>query len=164
MNVSFVETMRGRVRDGAGEEHPLEFEVKAEAAGLGAWLRDGRTYASGLVRAPPWAVEAPIEGTLTIAPAAGSIAYSLAFRSEAGESLRLEGAKRVRWTDPLRTMTVLPVTLRAPDGRLLAAGVLHFALRDLVPFAASWLPGRRRAQRLLDVKRRAVERRLLAGG
>lgn len=157
MRVSFVETMRGELRDAEGQVHPIEFELKTDACWR-AFLRDGRTEATGLVRASPWAAEAPIRGTLTIDPGAPRIAYALQFDSDEG-TLELAGQKVPDWRHPLASMTWLPMTLRSND-QVLAEGALRFDLRELPQFLFSWLPVGR-AQKTLDVRRRQVERRLL---
>lgn len=157
MRVSFVETMRGTLRDADGGSHPAEIELRTDAAWR-AFLRDGRTEATGLVRAGPWAAEAPLRGTLTIDPRTPRLAYHLEFES-GGARYVLAGEKHPDWRRPLETMTRLPVTLRS-DQRVVAEGELRFDLRELPAFLVSWLP-LGRAQRLLDVRRRIVERRLL---
>lgn len=157
MRVSFVETMRGELRDEQGQVHPVEFELRTDA-GWSAFLRDGRTEATGLVRAAPWASEAPIRGTLTIDPRAPRIAYALQFEG-GDETYALSGEKHPDWRHPLTSMTRLPLTLQA-TGRVLAEGSVRFDLRELPQFLVSWLP-LGRAQKALDVRRRQVERRLL---
>ena len=157
MRVSFVETMRGELKTRDGLTHPLDFELKAEAASLARFLRDGKADVAGVVHAPPWADEAEVEGTLTIDLPHRRLAYRLKFGA-----LTLEGDKQVRLPALLSSMTVLPVTLADLQGVPLAAGEVRFDLRDLPSFAASWLPGWREAQKRLDVKRRSVARRGLA--
>ena len=157
MRLSFVETMRGAVRDARGIAHPICFEVSAEGGG------GGRFALRGIAKAPPWAREAAARGTLTIAPRARTITYALRFEAEAGGEVTLEAQKRLSLLAPLRSLTTMPVTVRGPAGEALARGEMSFDLRGIVPFLASWLPAARAQARRLDVRRRAVERARLRG-
>jgi hypothetical protein len=160
--VSFVEAMAGTVRDSDGRDRPLDFNVKAEADSTRQFLLTGKTTLTGIIHAPPWAAEAPVEGTMAMSATHRYVNYMLAFRSRTGDDLVLEGTKNVRLDAVLRTMTHMPVTLRRKEGEILAEGELSFDLRDLIPFARSWLPIRRSQQFALDLQRRAVQRRVLA--
>jgi hypothetical protein len=162
MMVSFVEQMAGMVRGRDGRERPLDFNIKAEAASTRQFLLTGRTSLTGIIHAPPWAAEAVVEGTMEMSAMHRYVQYTLEFRSRTGEALVLEGRKNPVLQAVLRTMTHMPVVLRQKDGEVLAEGELRFDLRDLLPFASSWLPFGRTAQLALDVQRRAVARRALA--
>jgi hypothetical protein len=163
MVVSFVETMRGTVRGDEGRSYPCDFNIKAEASSLRKLLKTGMTQISGLVHAEPWVAEAPARGTLTMSLLPPRISYSVGFQSKEGKELVIEGAKEVQASALLYSMTHLPVTVREKSGAVLGTGELTFDLKELVPFLASWLPFPRHAQRMLDMERRAVERRALAG-
>lgn len=156
MRVSFVETMRGTVRDEAGRSWPVEFEVRAEAADHARFLRDGTTRLEGLIRAGEIVPEAACQGSLTLSPLRRRIAYALEFSDAAGAPRTLRGEKRFDPLSPVRSMTVLPVELAERDGRVLARGELRFDLRELLPFLASWLPIPTQAGRRLDRRRRAL--------
>jgi hypothetical protein len=161
MRVGFVETMRGTLRDGAAE-HPVEFSIRTEAPGWRAFLRDGVTRACGVMRAAPWAREAACEGTLTLSVRRPRIAYSLTFTADDGRVLTLAGEKRPTPRSPLGSMTTLPMALTDAAGTRLAEGTLFFDLRDLAPFALSWLPvAGDRGARALDTARIALHRRAL---
>jgi hypothetical protein len=162
MKVSFVETMRGSLRGDDGRERPFDFTIRAEADGLRALLRTGVARVRGLVRAAPWAAEAPAEGTLELAPIRRRIAYDLSFRGDDGALLSIRGHKSPSLRDPLRSMTWLPVGLFDGDRRL-ASGEARFDLADLGPFLASWLPVAGDEGRRLDARRRQLERRLRFG-
>ncbi len=164
MMVSFVEQMAGPVRDSDGRDRPLDFNIKAEADSTRRFLLTGETRLTGIIHAPPWAAEAPVEGTMAMSATHRYVKYMLTFHSRTGDELVLEGRKTVLLQAVLRTMTHMPVTLRRKDGEILAEGELRFDLRDLIPFARSWLPIRRNQQLALDMQRRAVERRALAVG
>lgn len=157
MPIAFVETMRGTLRDGTGAEHPVAFHVRARG-GAG-----GRFALSGVVHAAPWVEETVAGGTLVIAARPASIAYDVRFRTGDGTALRLHGAKRPSVFSPVRSMTVLGVTLSDEGGRALAAGTVRFDLMDLPGFLASWLPVPSRARRQLEARRVAVARRELLG-
>lgn len=157
MRLSFVETMRGTVKDTQGSEHSLSFDVTAVGG-----LR-GRFALRGLAQASPWAREAAAQGTLTIAPLARTVTYVLRFDSDAGEQIVLDAQKRFSLLAPLRSMTLMPVTVRDGTGNVLARGEMSFDLRELLPFLASWLPVVKVQQRRLDVRRRAVARTQLRG-
>ncbi len=156
MRLSFVETMRGTVRDLHGEVHSIAFDVNAIGNSS-----DGHFALRGLARAPHWAREAAAHGTLTIAPRERTITYAVRFRAESGQELLLDAQKRFSFLAPLRSMTLMPVTLRNASGEVVARGQMTFDLRELVPFVASWLPLAKTQQKRLDVRRRAVVRALL---
>jgi hypothetical protein len=159
MDISFVETMRGKVVDAGGVESPIEFEVKARAPSLWTLLRTGRTELSGVVRAPLVCEEAVGRGELVISPT--QILYRVHFEGPDGRAYELEGQKRPRLLAPLGTMTRMEVVLRTAEGWVVGLGTMHFDLREVAGFAWSWLPFGRRAQRALDARRRMVERRQL---
>jgi hypothetical protein len=158
MDIEFVETMRGWLKTASGgAEHPISFEVHAQGS-------NGRFQLRGLISAPPLALESVASGTLTMRPLPliRSIAYHLQFPGQDGQRYTLEAEKRPTPLAPIRSMTEMPATVRDPSGAIVAEGMMFFDLRDLPSFAASWLPIRRTAQRLLDTRRRALERRLLS--
>lgn len=157
MRLSFVETMRGTVEDTKGDTHPLSFDVSAVGGA------DGHFVLRGLAKALPWTREATAQGTLTIAPRERTITYLLRFASDAGDSLVLDAQKRFSFLAPLRSMTLMPVTVSNAAGEVLARGNMSFDLRELVPFVASWLPVVKLQEKRLDVRRRAVARALLRG-
>lgn len=157
MPISFVEAMRGWLRvDGA--EHPISFEVHALGQG------GGKFELRGLLSAPPLGVDRPARGTLVIAPLRRSLAYDLEFTSSEGARYALKAEKHPSLLAPLQSMTCMLATVRDANGTLVGEGEMRFDLRDLAPFAASWLPLPRTAQRQLDARRRQIERRLLAEG
>ena len=156
MTISFVEAMRGWLRDGSGQEHPVSFEVLAQRRAGGLF------EIRGLLSAPPLARDVPAHGTLEMG--IGFIAYHLEFNGADGTPLTLEAMKHPTIFSPLKSMTQMQATVRDAKGATLAEGEMRFALSDLLPFAASWLPGQRDSQKQLEARRRHVERLLLAGG
>lgn len=163
IEVSFVETMRGTLTGQDGQEHPVVFDVATHAPALLPFLREGHTDVRGVVRAPPWVDEAEVRGTMVVAPLRGHISYRLTFAGPGGQ-MRLEGHKSPSLFAPIKSMTTLPIRLLGADGSVLAQGTMHFDMKDLVPFLASWLPVPRRAQRQLDTQRRGIARRALQQG
>lgn len=158
MQLSFVETMSGTVRGEDGVSHPISFDVSA--AGRGG----GHFELRGVVSAPPWAPSATVEGTLTISPLKPAITYHLHFTALDGRRLELNAQKTPSLLRPLGSMTWMPAVLQDADARLVARGEMRFDLKDVLVFAASWLPGPRTQQRRLDVRRRAIDRHLMQGG
>ena len=161
MDVSFVETMRGTLQTSAGVVSVVEFDVVAEARSLSRFLLDGRSELRGLLRAPAWTDETPARGSLRISPLA--LEYRVEFKGRDGQTYLLEGLKHPSLLKPVSSMTQMRTVLRSASGATVAEGAMHFDLRELVPFVASWLPVGRWAQRSLDAKRRAVERLALTG-
>jgi len=155
VQLSFVETMTGTLRDGAGREHPVSFDVSARGRGVGHF------DLLGVLSAPPWAAETSAEGTLTISLLRGSIAYRLWFTAADRRRLRLEAEKTPSLLRPISSMTFMPAEIQDSVGQVLGRGSMTFDLNDLLPFLASWLPGPRHQQRRLDVRRRAIDRQLL---
>ncbi|MFZ5446189.1 MAG: hypothetical protein ACOZQL_39745 [Myxococcota bacterium] len=154
METSFVETMRGRLRDAAGRESWVDFQIRTHGVG-------GQLTLEGVVHAPPWTTESPCEGTLVISPWPASIAYDVRFRV-GGEQYRLHGAKSPSLLHPVRSMTVLPITLSRGEEQL-AQGTMTFDLLDLPQFLASWLPLPTTARRRFEARHAAVARRALLG-
>ena len=157
MVIGFQETMRGAVLDRGGEERPVDFEVATTQVGRGSFTL------KGVVHAPPWAPASPATGTLEMDLWARTLSYRLRFPGKDGRACDLSGLKR--WTPraPVHSLTCMPVTLRRQDGSLELAGEMRFSLLDLPAFLLSWLPVRSARRARLDVVRRALERRLLAG-
>lgn len=156
MKLSFTETMRGEVTDGAGEVHPIAFHIRtAQVAG-------GLFRIEGIVHADVFGDEAPCQGTLTLSAAPPSIHYAL-FWSAGDRHYELRGAKSPRPLAPVQSMTILPVTLSHPSGLELASGTMHFGLFELPTFLASWLPVPTRARRQFEARCAAVARRALLG-
>ncbi len=143
MGASFFETMRGTLTDAHGAAHPLEFCIKAEASSLWRFLLDGRTRASGVVFAPPWASDVACAGALTITlPRGRRIVYRLTFSGPDGAAWELRGHKTWSPRHPLRSLAELPVTL-APAGSpttVAARGLVRFDLGELPAFLRSWSP------------------------
>jgi hypothetical protein len=152
MPLSFVETMSGTLHDETGRPYPLSFQVQAASLGK------GRFELTGVITAPPWAPQAEARGTLEFGLGRPSITYALRFTTQTGETLTLEAQKRPKLFSPVRTMRLMPATLREANGRILAHGELSFALSTLPTFLASWLPLHKPQQTRLDVRRRAVAR------
>lgn len=150
LHPSFVETMRGTLRDRDGGLHPVSFEVEARAEGM------GRFALAGVVCAPGWAEEASAEGSLEIGPLFRFIRYRVRFPAEGG-TWELRGEKSPTPLAPLRSMSTLPVTLADAAGTEVADGTMHFAWTDLPAFAATWLPLWMGPARRLDARREALK-------
>ncbi|MBL8920093.1 MAG: hypothetical protein JNJ54_14605 [Myxococcaceae bacterium] len=157
MKLSFVETMRGEVTDGAGRVHPVDFQIRTTQQ------RAGHFLVEGVVHAGTFGDEAPCTGTLTITVAPPSIAYDVRWATTAG-AFSLKGAKSPSPLSPLRSMTVLPVALLDAAGAALAKGTMTFDLFDLPGFLASWLPVKLGGRRRFDARLAAVTRSHLLEG
>ena len=156
MQIGFVETMRGTLLHPDGVETRVEFEVHAHAASTRAFLREGRTVLRGIVRAPPWVAEASAHGELTF-DLPRSLTYRLQFEA-GGNRYVLSGQKHPTVWALVRSMTLMPVTLKTDAGQLLAQGHMGFRLTELGSFAASWLPFLSGQRTELDIRRRQLER------
>ena len=157
--VSFLETMRGCLVDQAAAWHPVRFEVRAVAP-----LAIGLTTTAsllGVIHAAPWAREAPVKGTLRLSPR--ELEYRLTFLGADGTSYDLLGRKRPSVRRLLASMTRMECELRTRVGTLVAEGEFRFDLFELPGFAASWLLAGE-GERLLDARRRTLERQLLDRG
>lgn len=140
MGVSFFENMHGELTCRWGTTHAVDFELRAEATRFGRFMRDGSTRLSGIVNAPPWAEEAPLQGQLHISPVLQRrLRYHITFSDEQGTPYRLAGEKSVNWLRPVSTMTHMEVQLHRQD-ELVATGEMRFELGELLAFAASWTP------------------------
>ena len=105
MKVGFVETMRGTLKANDGSESKVEFEVHAHAEHLRKFLKDGQTQLKGIMRAAPYAAEAPAMGELTI-DLPRSLTYLVTFEAN-NVKYRLEGKKTPSLLSPIRSMTVM---------------------------------------------------------
>ena len=110
----------------------------------------------GIMRAAPYAIEAPASGELTI-DLPHALTYLVTFESD-GVAYRLEGKKTPSLLSPIRSMTVMETVLKTATGKELARGQMTFALRELGGFLASWLPFYSGPRVRLDVRRRLLER------
>ncbi|MFC4946348.1 hypothetical protein [Pseudonocardia sp. GCM10023141] len=137
MRTTFRETMAGVV-DG----RPFTLRLAVDQPGAFNPFAERTATLSGTVDAPGLADGAPVTGTLRIAPvAARTIAYDVAFTAADGRRLRLAGAKTIAFTHPVRSMTILPVTLTSSAAERLGTGTLRFALRDLPSFLGGFRIG-----------------------
>jgi hypothetical protein len=160
MNLSFVETMRGTLRDPQGRESHVDFQLRTLSTG-----RPGHFAVDGVVHCGPWQAEGPCEGTLTITVRPAAIAYTVRFSAADGAPLVLTGHKSPSLLSPLRSMTFLPIALKnVESGAELARGTMHFDLLELPQFLASWLPLPTDPRRRFEARHRAVCRRALVGG
>ena len=131
MPLTFVETMRGTLQDAQGADHPVSFTVTAIAEGSGYFRL------AGVATATPWATDAAATGVLVLSPR--FLRYRLRFAAPGGD-WTIAGQKLPTLRAPLRSMTVLPVTLTDAMEVERARGNMRFDLRDLPRFAASWIP------------------------
>jgi hypothetical protein len=152
MKISFVETMRGTLRDADGVEHAVEFRVNASGAGGEFTLR-------GRITLPPWVEGGAAEGTLTMSIVPPLLAYRLSF----GDGLTLEADKHPTPLSPLRSMTFMNAIVRDKTQKTIAEGPMRFDIRELPQFLASWLPFGHRQQRALDADLREAARKELLG-
>ncbi len=132
MGFQFSETMAGTVEwdKQPGIEHPFSFDITAEAASTRGHLRDGKAALRGVIHAPPLAVSADLEGTITIRPVVQRIIrYELAFQSDDGRRYELVGQKDIRWRDAIRTFTELPAEIIDDDHRRVGVCKTRFDLR-----------------------------------
>ncbi len=140
MGLSFFETMRGEMLDERAVAHPIRFEVKAEATKIPAFLTRGEVKITGVVDAPPFAEQAPLEGSMQISPLRKKeIRYDFRFADPAGKPCRFKGKKTIRLHRPVASMTYMEGAItRAGDE--IARGEMYFALADLGEFITSWWP------------------------
>ena len=115
---------------------PLPFEVKAEAKSVRGFLRSGRSRLTGVVRARPWADDAPLEGTLEVGPRL--FVYDFTFRDE-DRLFRLRGEKHLGPTHLLQRMTTLHAELSEGE-TVLATGTIRFDLNEAPALLSSFSP------------------------
>ena len=101
MKIGFVETMRGTLTHRDGTRTPIEFEVHAHAARLRRFLSDGKTELTGILRADPFAREAPARGTLVV-DLPRSMTYAIDFEA-GGARFHLSGLKTISVLRPVRS-------------------------------------------------------------
>lgn len=150
MKLSFQETMRGEVMSLSGYVSPIAFHIRTRQTHGGHFELDG------VVHAGPFGDEATCTGELTIS--LGALVYEVRW----GDFV-LKGKKTPTIFSPLRSMTVLPVTLERA-GETVASGAMTFDLLDLPSFLASWLPRPTVHTRRFEARHAAVARRQLVGG
>lgn len=144
MPLTFSETMQGTLHDASGGEHDVSFTVTAIAEG-GGYFR-----LHGVASASPWAGArgegksdgAPATGVLVLSPR--FLRYRVRFAGPGG-MWTVAGQKLPSLRSPVRSMTVLPVTLVDAAGVEQARGDLRFDLKELPAFALSWIPRPRRS-------------------
>lgn len=140
MGVSFFEIMDGEVSDLLGQSHPIRFEIKGESTDLPHFLRTGTARITGIVDAPPFASEAPLEGEMVISPVRHrKISYQFRFRDPQGMDCRFVGQKDLSIIRPVTSMTHLDGAIER-GGEEIARGQLRFDLGHLYSFLTSWWP------------------------
>ncbi|MCP9971892.1 hypothetical protein LUX57_48100 [Actinomadura madurae] len=107
----------------AGEdtERPMRLELVATLPEVLRPWGDVEGELTGRVHIPGWADDRAAVGTLRVAPiAARRIRYTLEFTADDGRRMRLDGWKTVSARRPVRSMTVLPLTVTGADGTVAA--------------------------------------------
>lgn len=140
----FRETMSGAYTlvGRPGEEKRIKFTLRAVAEDALRHLRDGLTRVEGTLEMEDFADEAPVSGTLQIAPITQRvIRYEFGFLGNDGQPYRLVGQKDIRLANLVASMTTLPATIFDAGGRPVARTTVKFDLQnDLLPFLVSWKP------------------------
>lgn len=128
--VHFRERMQGKLYL-IGEplrEIPISLELEARFH-----ARDESATVTGRVTIEGIAHDAPVQGTLGLpALAIKRLPYDVFFVTDGGERWRMRGEKDITYLAPVRSMTVLPVTLyeeAATRAREVARGTLTFDWR-----------------------------------
>jgi len=138
MGLSFVERMQGNLIDERGDAHFAVFEIQADATHLQRFAVDGKARIRGVVRARPWAEEAPLEGSLRISLIKDRcIEYDFHFTGEDEELHRFYGIKHLSAFSPIKGATTLYSTISKGDDEL-AKGTMYFDMNDAGAFARSW--------------------------
>src|SRR4051794_5889457 len=129
--------MAGTVRlHGEDADRPLRLDLRVSVAGVMRPWSDSRGVLAGRVRVPDRIDDQTASGTIRIAPiAARQIRYSMSCTALDGERVLLDGWKSITGRHPVRSMTVLPITVYDECGRTVGSGTLRFDLRrDLLRF------------------------------
>ncbi|MEU5366474.1 hypothetical protein ABZ354_23870 [Streptomyces sp. NPDC005925] len=148
----FAETMEGtlRLHSSPGESRPVALDLRVGAPGPLRPFASTAATITGRVRISGWADDPHATGSMVIAPLSrGRIDYRVRFTAMDGHEYVVRGHKSPTWRSPLRSMTVLPVSLRpaggndsrqddGADGGAVGEGLLRFPLRTFPSFAASW--------------------------
>ncbi|HET9380789.1 MAG TPA: hypothetical protein VFP69_08160 [Streptomyces sp.] len=143
----FAETMEGTLRlsTSPGESRSVTLGLRVEAPGPLRPLASTAATLTGRVRVDGWADDPHATGSMVVAPVSeGRIAYQVRFTALDGHAYVVRGHKSPTWRSPLRSMTVLPVTLAPAGGGdggtagVTGEGLLRFPLRTVPSFAASW--------------------------
>lgn len=144
-NTAFSEVMEGVLRV-AGEdgERAMRLDLTAVLPGVLRPWGDVQGDLTGRVHVAGWADDRAVTGRLRVAPiAARRIRYTLEFTADDGRRLRLDGWKSVSARRPVRSMTVLPLTVTDADGNVAGEARLRFHVRrDLLRFLGGFrFPG-----------------------
>ncbi len=144
----FTETMSGHATFlETGRRAEAAFTVRClthDAGGLFSRLFDaagGQLTLVGETTIEGFATKQPSTGTLAMHPMKrrGTLVYDLDFTADDGVRYHLHGEKNVPFTGVLSGMTELSTEVaRVSDGMPVARGVLTFALRDIVPWLATF--------------------------
>ncbi|MFJ8200976.1 hypothetical protein [Streptomyces sp. NPDC096152] len=147
---SFAETLLGTVRlDSDDHDRRIRLDLRAEADEVLLPHRTTTARLNGRLRITGFADDPRTQGTMQISPLARRrIRYRLSFTTGDRRTLTLDGWKSVTARHPVKSMTVLPVTLYE-DGARIGTGTLRFpAATGLLPFLLSFrFPGREEAAR-----------------
>lgn len=143
--IAFRETMAGTCEDArTGESLATSFTVDvALEAGLGQVIgeRGGTCGLEGTVTVAGIAASRPCRGSLALRPlkTRSNLLYDLSFEADDGSRWTLRGEKHAPGFTPTG-MTTLHTELRR-EGEVMARGRLHFDLRDVPKWLASFRLG-----------------------
>jgi hypothetical protein len=136
--VSFTDAELGKSAPG---ERRILLRLRAQAASLFDYLRDGRTVLQGTVSIEGMLDEAPLQGSLWIWPHRRIVRYEISFPvDEPHQRIHLVGQKDVRLLDFRHTMSTLPATLHDEHGNEVGCATVAFDWADLPAFLSSFRP------------------------
>jgi len=144
MGFEFAETMSGTMELDAspGTKHPFTFDLVARASSTRDHMRTGRVEVRGVIKAPPLAGSADVEGTMLIRPLGQRIIrYELAFLADDGQRFEVVGQKDIKLRKLVESWTVLSLEVLDEEHRRVATCLTRFDYRnDWWSFMRSFRP------------------------
>lgn len=137
----FHETMTGTFYrlDAPTDERPMHFTIDVVIASLPEFLRDNVARIEGDVTIEIFADRGPLAGTLAFRLNERSLQYEFGFKANDGQTYRFRGQKNVNLLAVVESLTTLPASVYATDGREMGRATVRFDVKsDLRKFLRSF--------------------------
>jgi hypothetical protein len=137
----FHEALVGSYERPGAAPRPVALHLHARVEHLIQHLRDHKARVDGSIEAEGLAARAPLLGEMVIDPLRGGvIEYRFTFTGDDGRPYRFAGRKDVVKSAPVASLTTLRGEVHDEGDAIWATAELHFALRTLPEFLASFRP------------------------
>lgn len=129
LSVFRQELVGGYRAAGAERDTPLTVVMQARRPRL----LSGKMDVHGHIEAPGLAKHAPLTGQVELGIGLKQLGrYDLSFRADDGRPLRLRGARRFSWKNPIQASSVVDAEIVDPGGKVIARAELRLDYRQVL--------------------------------